>query len=82
MSWGLGCVYLFMGSLYLNASVMSCLGSYENASCRFCMLSESDLGVCSHIVFYVLCWGVFLYRYICCKIVYMGVGYLCIVLVG
>ena len=37
----LGCVYSFMSSLYLNASVMSCLGRYENASCRFCILSES-----------------------------------------
>jgi hypothetical protein len=38
---GLGCVYSFMGSLYLKASVMSCFGRYGNASCRFCMLSES-----------------------------------------
>ena len=38
---GLGCVYSFMGSLYLNASVRSCLGRYGNASCKFCMLSES-----------------------------------------
>ena len=38
---GLEYVYLFMGLLYLNDSVMGCLGRYENASCRFCMLSES-----------------------------------------
>ena len=38
---GLGCVYSFMGLLYLKASVISCFGRYENASYKFCILSES-----------------------------------------
>jgi hypothetical protein len=32
---GLGCVYSFMGSLYLNASISNCLGKYGNASLMF-----------------------------------------------
>ena len=32
---GLGLVYSFIGSLYLNASISNCRGKYENASLMF-----------------------------------------------
>ena len=38
---GLGNVYSWMGSLYLNASIRSWLGMYGNAACKFCMLGGS-----------------------------------------
>ena len=38
---GVGNVYSWMGSLYLNASVRSWLGRYGNASCKFCRLGGS-----------------------------------------
>jgi len=38
---GVGNVYSWMGSSYLNASVRSWLGRYGNTSCKFCRLGGS-----------------------------------------